>query len=273
MALFAYPGLRIAGQFADVSQFGVALANERQFTIRQIVRKNPLIEFVFANALTLNLTGLDGMFQVVRNGKWRQKAVIAASFCPLICIALGLLLARGVQTSASWRMTCVWTMLLIPFTARLLTGEEWAQVAGRGAQVLQLCAAALLLTAFLADTFRIMHQSEWAFPLSDRLTGKYLDAQIRKDADTRILIESSLFFYLTIEVASQHPDSFVENSIPEQPSPPILATGASIRSVVEARKISLFVFTTEEYKKFLDSSPEVVKLEEFGPWAIYRAVR
>jgi hypothetical protein len=145
---------------------------------------------------------------------------------------------------------------------------------GRIAPALQLCAVALLLTAFLADTVRMQNEaSSWAFPQCDRLAGKYLDGVIRKSPETRILIESSLFFYLTVEVASQHPDSFVENSVPEQPGPPVLAPGASIRSVAEARKIGLFVFRTEEYKRFFDSSPEVVKLEEFGPWTIYRAVR
>jgi hypothetical protein len=142
------------------------------------------------------------------------------------------------------------------------------------APALQIGAVILLLTAFVADTFRIERDAAgWAFPQSDRLAGKYLDELICKTPSARILIESSLFFFLTVEVASQHPDSFFANSVPEESGPPVLAPGASIRNVVDARKIGFFVFRTEEYKKFLDSNPEVVKLEEFGPWAIYRAVR
>jgi hypothetical protein len=273
LVLFAYPAVRTVAQFASVNDFYHMVANQRRYTAREILERNPLFEFISANAAILNLVGLAGVFQVARRGEWRQKAVLTASFCPLACASLALLIVGAAQTSAPWRMSCVWTMLLIPITARFLTGQEWTFRVGRIAPALQLCAAALLLAASLADTVRMQKEaSSWAFPQSDRLAGKYLDGVIRKAPETRILIESSLFFYLTVLVASQHPDSFVENSVPEQPDPPLLAPGASVRSVAEARKIRLFVFRTEEYKRFFDSSPEVVKLEEFGPWAVYRAV-
>jgi hypothetical protein len=274
LALFAYPALRLMAQFAIVNEFAHVLQDQHRYTLREIVRKNPIFEFIVANAVTLNLIGLAGVYQVIRRGEWRQKAVLVASFSPLMCISLYLLIVGAAQTSAPWRMSCAWTMLLMPFTGRFLVDDSWRFWAGRQARTLQLCAIALLLAAFTADTFRIQREAAgWAFPLSDRLAGKYLDELIRAAPGTCILIESSQFFYLTIEVASQHPNSFIENSLAEQPGPYVLSPGDSIPNVVAARNIGLFIFQTEEYKRFLDSSPAVVKLKEFGPWAIYRAVR
>jgi len=271
LALFAYPALWMATQFSTVSPVHTVISDARQFTTIEILRRNPFVEFVSTNAFLLNLIGLVAVFQVVRRDKWHQKAVLAASFFPLVIVSIGLLLIRSAQTAAPWRSSCVWTMLLIPFTARFVVGEERALREGRVAVALRVCAAALLMSAFLADTFRLQRDSGWAFPQCDRLAGKYLDGMISKVPNTLILVESSFYFYVALEVASQHPDSFVENSVPEHPGSPVLAPGDSLRSVVEARKIALFAFRTDEYKRFLDSSPEVVKLKEFGPWTIYRA--
>ena len=269
-ALFSYPGVWVATQFTTINPIRTVISDARQFSTREILKRNPLAEFISGNAVILNLAGLFGIWQVVSRGEWRQKAMLAVAFFPLAFASLILLVTRSAQSSAAWRMSCVWTMLLIPFTARFVSGKEWSVRMGRIAPAIQVCAAALLLTAFFADTFRLERDTTWAFPQSDKAAGEYLNGFISKAPDTKVLVESSLFFYVALQVASQHPDSFVENSLPEQPGPPILATAGPIRSVVESQKIGLLVFRTEEYKRFLDSSPDVVKVEEFGPWSIYR---
>jgi len=271
LAMFAYPMFWLATKTAEAAPVQSIIVYGQRLAIREIVIRNPMFEFLLANLVTLNAAGLISIFQVVRAGGWRQKAILAVSYVPLACASLGLLFLRGAQSSAPWRMSSVWTILLTPFTARLLTTNEWMIQQPTIRRTLQVCAAGVILAAFVADTLRIERASEWAFPRSERRAGSYLDRLISKAPQTHVLIESSLFFYLPIKVASQHPDALVDNSVPEQAIPPILAPGGSIRNVVQARQIDLFVFKTDEYKKFLDSSHEVVKLEQFGDWSIYRS--
>lgn len=270
IALVAYPLWRVATQAADVNPIQITISDARQFSDREILWRNPLVQFVVANLLTLNLVGLAGVVAVARRGEWRYKVMLAVSFLPLFCASAGLLLFRIAESAAPWRMSCIWTMLLIPYTARFLTGDKWTAWAGAGGRALKLCAAGACIAAFLAHTSRLKQDNSWAFPQADLQAGQYLDSILHSRPATRILIESSLFFHLPLLVASQHPGAFIENSVPEQVLPPILAAGAPIRKIVQERKIHLLVFRSEQYKKSLDSNPEVALLDQFGPWSIYR---
>jgi hypothetical protein len=91
---------------------------------------------------------------------------------------------------------------------------------------------------------------------------------ITADPETKILIESSKFFFPNIEVASQHPDAFVINSIPERQSIPVLPLEGPLDSL-KKKGVNLLVFQGEEYKNLLNRSPGVVKVRDFGPWSIY----
>lgn len=113
-------------------------------------------------------------------------------------------------------MIAVWSMLLLPFTAHLLVGGG-RFFAGAGIRkALAAGAAVLVLGAFGYDTFRIERNSSRAFPESDRQAGIYLNDLITADPDAKVLIESSRYFYLNIQVASQHPDAFIRNSVPDR---------------------------------------------------------
>ena len=160
-------------------------------------------------------------------------------------------------------------MLLMPFTGYLLAGYAWPFPGGPIRKVLAPVAAVLVLSAFLYDTFGIEKNSSWAFPESDRRAGDYLNGLIAIHPEAKILIESSKYFFLNIQVASQHPDAFVRNSTPERTGKSILPLGGSVRDALEKEGITLLVFQGDEYKNFLNRSSEVAKLKDFGPWSIY----
>lgn len=266
--LFAFPAFWTIHLFPADNPVKDVVADSRQFTPRQVIEKNPLLEFLVTNGLTLNLIGLVTMFQIVRRGRPNQKLFIVAAFTGLICVALIMLCIYSAQTGPSWRDISLWSMLLIPFTACLLAGEAWAF--GRAQKVVTLGALVVVLCAFLDDTARIERDSTWAFPPYDRRAGQYLDRLISHAPATKVLIESSLFFFVNVEVASQHPDSFVFNSIPEQQSRPVLPIGASVRRVADAQGVKLLIFQTPQYTDFLDHSPDVIPLRKFGPWSLYK---
>jgi len=246
------------------------MTDARQYALREILRKNPLVEFVLINGFSLNLIGMIAIHRFIRTGAWRHRAIVAVSFAPLLAMSLGLLLMRSAQTGASWRMIAVWSMLLVPFTARFLADSSWLLAGSRAGKVLTSTAIVVVLSAFLYDTFRIERNSTQWFPESDRAAGRYLNNLIAVNPDTKILIESSRYFFLNILVASQHPDAFVRNSVPNQQSVPVLPREGSVRNALASQGIRFLVFRGDDYKSLLNQSPEVARLGDFGPWSIYK---
>lgn len=267
--LFSFPVAWAMSTFVTTNPIELVIADAQQYSPREILRKNPFVEFARTNGLSLNLIGIISIVHFTLGGSWRQKAIVAASFAPLVVVSLILLLTRSAQSGPSWRMIGVWSMLLVPFTAHSLAGYSWPFAGGRIRKVLASSATVLVLGAFMYDTLRIERNSTSAFPESDRLAGNYLNGLIVADPDAKILIESSRYFFLNIQVASQHPDAFVGNSTPNRQSVPILPLGGSVRNAVEKHGIRFLVFRGDEYKNFLNRSPEVSKLRVFGPWSIY----
>lgn len=269
LILFAFPVAWAASTFFTTNPIEIVIADAQQYSPRQILLKNPLVEFVRTNIYSLNFIGGFAILQLIRRGEWRYKAIVAASFGPLLIASLVLLLTKSAQTGPSWRMIAVWSMLLLPFTAHLLAGGG-RFFAGAGIrQALAAGAAVLVLGAFGYDTFRIERNSSRAFPESDRQAGIYLNDLITADPDAKVLIESSRYFFLNVQVASQHPDAFVRNSVPEQESVPVLPLAGPIPPTLKNQGIRFLVFQTAEYTGFLDRSPSVTRLKHFGPWSVY----
>jgi len=269
LILFSFDAAWAMSTFHSTNPIQVVIADARQYLPREILRKNPFAEFVLTNGFSLNLIGMISIGQFTLGGSWRFRAIIAASFAPLVVVSLVLLLIGSAQTGPSWRDIAVWSMLLAPFTARLLANDSWPFAGGPIRKLLASSATVLVLGAFMYDTFRIKSNSTWAFPESDRLAGNYLNGLIAAHPRAKILIESSTYVFLNIQVASEHPDAFVTNSVPERPSVPILPLGGFVRNALEKSGIMFLVFREGAYRDFLNRSPEVSKLRDFGPWSIY----
>jgi hypothetical protein len=267
--LFSFPVVWAVSTFRTMNPVEAVIADAQNYSPREILRKNPLVEFILANGFSLNLIGMISVVQFALSGARRLKPIVAALFVPLVVVSLVLLVTRSAQTGPSWRMIGVWSMLLVPFSARSLAGCAWPFSGARFGKVLALTAITLVLSAFLYGTFRLERNSTWAFPRSDRLAANYLSALIAADPKAKILIESRTYFFLNIQVTSQHPDAFVRNSTPGRQSVPILPLGGPVRGALEKEGITLLVFRGDEYKDFLNRSPEVAKLRDFGPWSIY----
>ncbi len=268
--LFTFPAVWALGTFLTINPAAVVAADGQQFSMSEILRKNPAVEFTYTNLLTMNFLGAFAVFQFIRIGDLRHRAVIAASFSPLLLLSLLLLLMRSAQTGPSWRMIAVWSMLLLPHTAFLLTDRRWFSYKGlTGSKALATGATALILVAFVYDIFRIEKASSWAFPDSDIQTGRYLDDAINSNPETKVLIESSEYFYLNILVASQHPDAFVRNSMPRAEGEPVLPLTSSKWDTLKEQGIRFLAFKTVPYKDFLNRSPGISRLKDFGPWSIY----
>jgi 4-amino-4-deoxy-L-arabinose transferase-like glycosyltransferase len=269
--LFAFPAWWTAAGFLTSNPIAVIVSDVPRLSRWQILRKNPFVEFVVTNVLSLNLVGVLSILHLARRGPWTYRAVIAALFAPLAAVSLVLLAVNGAQSGPSWRMILVWSMLLLPFTACVLANGLHPSV-GRATRNARAGATVLVIGAFVYGIFRFEGASTWAFPESDRRAGQYLNDLIRTEPGTKILIDSSNYVSLNVQVASQHPQAFVLNSLPRAGTAPILTPAGPVRDALVGRGIDLLVFRSDDYRHLLDHSPAVTRLEQFGAWSIYRLV-
>jgi hypothetical protein len=237
-----------------------------------VLRKNPFTEFIIHNTLTVNLVGLISAINLVKNDT-RFRQLLLGPGGSLLLISAFLLLSGSAQSGPSWRMTGVWSILLIPFTAHFLLSQERRFSTSKGKR---LCTYGLMLVTFvmfLLHIGKIKKDSHWAFPRSERAAGQYLNDLLVSHPRTKILIESSGFFYLNIMIASQHPNVFVLNSIPEQPhkQESIISPEKPIdESALTNMGIGILVFKTREYKDRFKQNSNLAKREDFGDWSIYQ---
>lgn len=271
LILITFPAIWAAGTFIGSNPIQAVVRDASRFSLREVLIRNPLAEFVATNALSLNLIGMAAVLRFFRTGDLRQRTLVTVLFTPLLCISLGLLLMRSAQTGASWRDICVWSMLAIPFTASLLSGAAWRFPAGSTGKLIQAGLLLIVISTSLYNVVRLRRDSSWAFPESDRLAGSFLNSLASAARGKKILIESSTYAYLNLEVASQQPDSFLLNGVPEQPGVPLLSPRGSIRRAVDELGVRFLVFQSDEYKSSFSHNPDVTKVQDFGRWSVYTA--
>jgi hypothetical protein len=145
LILLSYPVVCARSTFLVTKPANALIADSQQHSPRQVMQKNPIAEFVVTNAVTLNLAGMISVVQCIREKSWRYKAIIAEFFGPLIAFSMVLLLMWSAQPGPAWRDICVWGMLMLPFTARLLAGDSWFLSRGRIRTLLTVVSIVLVL--------------------------------------------------------------------------------------------------------------------------------
>jgi hypothetical protein len=240
------------------------------FTPVEMILKNPIVEFAVINALPLNLIGLLSAIWLCRN-QLRARLMAAIAGVSLIAISITLVAISTVQTGPSWRMTGLWGVLLVPFTAYTL----WSlgRLFDRPAVILAVRAGSIILVfaASLIHTFNIKSDSQWAFRQSERQAGQFIE-QLIKDGQDKVLIESFNFYHLNILTASRRPEAFVWNSAPRQPeamTPHVEARTDIHWAGLSRLGIRYLVFKQDDIKRHLESSGKVMKLSEFESWSVY----
>jgi len=246
--LFLFPAAWSLTTFGTTFPVTTVVQDGQKFSLLQVVRKNPAAEFVYMNLRSLNLLGFLPILGIVWRGDRRLRAMIIVFFTPLFIASAILLLKHTAQTGPSWRMIAVWSLLLLPFTAYFVATARPS---------LRLLVVPLLLMAFIFDTFTIARQSFWAFPASSRQAGEYLGNLIASNPESKVLIDSTTFAYLNLQLSSQVPDAFVlGKAVPA--SPP--------------KDVRFLAFQDDGQKKALELTAKARKLTVFGPWFIYEVV-
>jgi hypothetical protein len=241
-----------------------------------LLSNNPLTQFGLQNLWTLNIIGVLSLRAFTRRNIHNSALILIPIFSLLIVSSIALW-GKGMPTHAFWRIPALWSVLLIPFTAHWFATQFLHR---KHSAILTRVGLIVLLLAMLALCMRgIFSMTEHsAFSANDLASGHFVNEQLLKQVppgSQKVLIESGIWSYINVMVASQHPELFVLNSgfDPVAHEEPLLNPDKPFdASGLQQLGLGLLVFRREDYKDYLESSTEIRKLQDFGPWTIYAFV-
>jgi hypothetical protein len=195
----------------------------------------------------------------------------------LLIVSTIAFLGKGMPTHGFWRIPAVWSVLLIPFTAYWFVSRLHPD--NISAMLKRIALASLLVAMLVLCLHGIYSMTERsAFSNNDLATGRYVRAQLLERASNnshRVLIESGIWSYINVMVASQHPEQFILNSgfDPVAHGEPLLNPDVPFdQGTLKRMDVGLLVFRREDYKNVLETRAEIKRLDNFGPWTVYALV-
>ena len=245
-------------------------------SVVSLLSNNPLTQFALQNVWTLNILGLLSLFAFTRQNV-HNRMVVSVPALALFIVSTIALLGKGMPTHGFWRIPAVWSILLVPFTAhwfviRLGSVDASAKLKNVGLVCMLVAVFALCVNGIYSMTERS------AFSRDDLAAGRYLHAQLSEQTSGnshKVLIESGIWSYVNVMIASQHPEQFILNSgfDPVAHAEPLLNPDEPFdNSTLQRMEVHLLVFRREDYKDYLDARREIRRLGDCGPWTIYALV-
>jgi hypothetical protein len=232
----------------------------------KIVWHNPVTQFLYQNALSLNLIGMLSLVSLFRSDKQKQEFLILPASAMAV-FAVVLLTGAGFTTHNPWRISVLWGCLLLPFTAYWMVQHR---IRNKNSNVVQRYGILLLAAAAFAAQLAWLSRAP-EFTSSDYSTGNYLKQELPHIARQKILIETSQWNYLNILVASNAPDRFVLNTgfDPYEPKDTVLSANAAVDADRLIQKgIKLLVFQSP--LTVSQGQMEYVKQQYRNPrWTVY----
>lgn len=242
-------------------------------TFFTILKNNHLTRFIHHNIIFICFPGLSVLIYLfLRDALTRKWAsLLALTFIPLVLISFT---GRGIPTHNIWRISELWNILLIPFTAYFIKNIQSFDL--KFLKQLQRIKiplfVAVLLIYYIFHIYRLTLID--AFPVEDLKTGRYLEQEIIPliSEENKILIEVPDWSYLNIIVASNNPESFVANSKegPKRKENEIISYEKDIfPGELTALKVKYLFIKSEELKNKISSYPFFSEKVSIDEWTLY----
>ncbi len=182
-----------------------------------------------------------------------------------------LALATHSLPSHNWgRLAAPWLVMLLPFLAWLLEKAAAALAPpGPGRRALLACAVVVFLAGFWDGAASVAARSDMT---RDDLRAGRAAAAMVADGPGRILLDSSHWSHLHLQVASGIPDRFLLNTgyDPRLPGPSILPDEAlPTPEALRNLGLDLLVFRDPERVRAL-AAAGLEQAAAFGPWRLFR---
>lgn len=229
---------------------------------------NSLLQFGVQNTITMMLVGMIPAVVLWRDDT-RLRAWLAVPLGALLLLSLVLLAGKGLTTHNPWRIASSWSLLLVPFAALQLvslarssahsTWQRWSIPA----LIVALCLFQTAMYARVSSTFT----------KAERAMGEYIGRSvIGTGTEPRILVETSTWQYLNIEVAAQHPNAFLRNTgaDPLFPQRELFSpNNLSNAEALHAQKITHLLFSSPVYKWAIEQAHIATIQQQYGEWTLY----
>ena len=232
------------------------------------LKYNFLTHFVFQNLFFLTFLGL--ITAIILSKKNRVvKNFLALWFVAFLIMFVTSLSGYGNPSHAFWRIPFIWNYLLIPFLAYTLFCFSEKNVFTRK---IRLALILLPISLFyLGQTISLTSDSH--FSKDDKAAGEFLSSVIETKPRTNILLDTSEWNYLHLQVASQHPENFIFNSgyNPREPTNPIIGNNGSVNiSSLQGQQIEYLVLRESSIKRMVHRDSRFKRVKSFGIWKIYK---
>ena len=235
---------------------------------------NPLIQFFKLNFHSLNLLGLVPLILLGVKNK------IIGRYCYLFFLSLAImslfaLLGNAMPTHNYWRIACSWSILLLPFTSKLLTLFLNIRIPVKNVNVIFFIIITSIFTFFF---FRqdIYLSSISYFTKSEMKTGIFLNRLINNNEilfrNSKILIISYDWHYTDIMVASQHPDLFIHVVKPAKDNK-FFMIKKSISfniSTINKNSIKYLVLPYSLFQYYPVKNLRLLNIEKSDFWRVYK---
>lgn len=226
---------------------------------------NPFTQFLFINAFSFNLFGL------LSFTRWKDHLAKMFLLLPLVIFSLGLLISDTLPTHTPWRVTALWGIALVPFTAAWIV--EWC---GEGNWKRHRLVFTGLFFAFCVQSIvfaKHYSSTDSSFTAEERTVAAVIQTILSSShRDTKVLIETSHWRYLHVLVASQYPFRFTLNGDfrPNKQIEGMLALPCDqLNGALQSKKISLIVVESDILKHTLPQCEFVRILFQNNRWTLF----
>jgi hypothetical protein len=231
------------------------------------LKYNFLTHFIFQNLFFLTFLGL--ITVVILSKKDNViKSFVVLWFIAFFIMSVASLSGYGNPSHAFWRIPFIWNYLLIPFLAYMLFYFSEKKIfTGKVRWGIILLPIPLF---YLIQTILLSNGSH--FSREDKAAGEYLSSIIVQNPGTKILLDTSEWNYLHLQVASGHPENFIFNSghDPGKPINPIIDEGYMNMSTLETLKIKYLILQNPSIKRTVSKEGGFIKIRSFGNWELYQ---
>jgi hypothetical protein len=210
-----FPLLWIISDYAVTGKFlgfvGTVTSHYEPKNTFENLSNNPISQFFIVNFVSLNIVGLITFIHLIRHDV-RIKKFSWVFFISIAFMSFLAFFGKAMPTHNYWRISSSWSLLVLPFTAYLLSLFLKTKFSKRNLNILSFTVVASILIIFFLRQ-DLNYASHSYFTKSDLKTGEYLNQLILKDKlitknRERFLIVSFNCRCINVVISSQHPNYF-----------------------------------------------------------------
>lgn len=228
------------------------------------LKNNVIYSFFRMNIVTLNIIGLFSIIYLRKKPFIRDYVIILIT--TLLIFGTISFISNTLPSHNTWRLTTIWSVLLLPLTAFILKQIFYAKI--KFNLTFSSITFALLIYLFLRQTSVLTTVS--FISKEDLVIGNYIREEIfSNDSNTNIFIQENNWLYTSLLITSQNPDRFIKESVfSKDITYNSLPLYDGIINELKKHKIEFVIL--KPYNTDYFNLSDLIVIKEFNNWIIYK---